>query len=190
MIDLVKKAVVDTPFLAVFIIFWVGAVASLGFCTLARLPVVLGFVGGTSDNKRKAFLLTLNFAAGMVVSFCIIGLLFGMISTNVDRNLVLISKYIFRAMGFLLLTIGLFVSGLLKLSLPHHHHINERFKRLGFVGAFLFGMAFAVMELPGCPCCSSMVLVLASLSLIKANVWYSALIFVSFALGQSLPGDY
>jgi hypothetical protein len=41
MISILQKFLTESPFWAVFVVFWVGAIASLGSCTLVRLPILL-----------------------------------------------------------------------------------------------------------------------------------------------------
>ena len=52
--------------------------------------------------------------------------------------------------------------------------------------AFIFGMLFAFLEMPACPCCGAVLLLIASLIAIKGSLLYSG-VFFSFALGQSVP---
>ena len=45
MTSILQRFLTESPFLAVFVVFWVGAIASLGSCTLVRMPIVLGYSG-------------------------------------------------------------------------------------------------------------------------------------------------
>lgn len=53
--------------------------------------------------------------------------------------------------------------------------------------AFIFGMLFAFLEMPACPCCGAVLLLIASLIALKGSLLYSGVVFFSFALGQSVP---
>ena len=187
MIQTLCKAFTETPILAVFIVLFSGMAASLSSCTLLRLPVVLGIVSGAAESKRKAFFMSLFFSLGLMVSYTLLGIAFGLAS-NFAVKLVTWSKYIFFASGILLFLLGVIISGLIKTKyMQKCRSINNRFQRFGLAGIFLFGILFALVEIPGCPCCGSVLLIIASIIAVKGSVLYSLLIFVSFAVGQSLP---
>jgi cytochrome c biogenesis protein CcdA len=183
----VKTAIATTPLLALLVVFIAGAVGSMGFCTLARLPVVLGFVGGTTASKRSAMHLTWAFIAGMILCFVVIGIVFGLLG-NIGQILIHWTRWIYLLLGLFLLIAGLSIAGLIPLRIfPDHCSTDSALRSKTVWGAFLFGIAFALLETPACPCCSAMILVLASLSLIHPTFIYSLSIFTSFALGQAVP---
>jgi len=187
MTSILQKFLTESPFLAVFVVFWVGTVASLGSCTLVRMPVVLGYVAGASDSRKRSFILVLLFVLGSIFSYTILGILFGAIG-NFAIKLVQISKYIMWVLGILMLLTGLFISGLIKLkAFSSHHHIKSRFRNASFLGAFLFGLIFALLEMPACPCCGAFLIVIAGIVIAKGSIFYSMIIFMSFAMGQSIP---
>ena len=39
MTSILQRFLTESPFLAIFVVFWVGAIASLGSCTLVRMPI-------------------------------------------------------------------------------------------------------------------------------------------------------
>jgi len=187
MTSILQRFLNESPFLAIFVVFWVGAIASMGSCTLVRMPVVLGYVAGTSDSRNKSFLLVLLFVLGSIFSYTVLGLLFGFIG-NFATKLVQASKYIMWLLGVLMLLTGFFISGLIKLKrfFPHHH-VKSKFKNASSFGAFLFGSIFALLEMPACPCCGAFIIVIAGIVIAKGSVFYSMIIFMSFAIGQSVP---
>jgi cytochrome c biogenesis protein CcdA len=181
------KAFTETPILAVFIVMFAGIAASLSSCTIVRLPVVLGIVSGTAESKKKAISLSLFFSLGLMVSYTLMGTAFGLV-TNFAGKLVVWSKYIFFVSGILLFLLGAVIAGLIKVKYAQKcRSIANRFQRFGTMGIFLFGILFAFFEIPGCPCCGPVLLIIASIVAVKGSVLYSLLIFVSFAVGQSLP---
>jgi cytochrome c biogenesis protein CcdA len=103
-------------------------------------------------------------------------------------TIVQVNKYIFYLLGFILLVTGLFVAGLLHIRhLPHMLQFRENFRHVTLIGAFTFGIFFALVEMPTCPCCGGILLMLATLVVTHNLAPYSILIFASFALGQSFP---
>ena len=170
-----------------FLIFLVGALASLSSCTIVRVPVALSFIAGAAESKKKALLITVLFVSGLIVSYTVFGVFLGMVG-RLAYTIVQCNKYIFYLIGFLLFVMGLFISGLVRIKrLPHILQFRESFRHITLIGAFAFGTLFALLEMPTCPTCGGILLMLASLVVTHDLGQFSLLIFVSFALGQSLP---
>ena len=52
-----------------------GLIASISPCSLAMLPIIIGYVGGYSDNKPfKTFLQLVFFILGTAIVFSVIGI--------------------------------------------------------------------------------------------------------------------
>jgi cytochrome c biogenesis protein CcdA len=165
-----------------------GAVASLSSCTIARLSVLLGLVSSTSGPKHRGFFLSIAFSCGLIISYTFIGMLLGAIA-HIASSLVAISRYLYLILGCLMVLGGVFFAGLIPFAAEgigkNCENAVNRVKTLP--SAFIFGILFAFLEMPACPCCGAVLLLIASLIAIKGSGLYSAGVFFSFALGQSLP---
>lgn len=187
----IQQIIIDAfqsgSWLTLVIVFWAGAVLSLSSCTLIRIPVIIGYIGGVSSSKRKAFLITLFFVMGTILSYILLGILLGFIS-GIVADMVKWSRYFYYVVGSFALFFGLQLSGLIDLGIDSHK-IKKRWqpKGTGLTGAFVFGMIFAIFEAPACPCCGPALFIIASHVFIKANYVYAILMFFSYALGQSFP---
>ncbi len=169
------------------IIFWAAAVLSFSSCTLIRIPVVLGYIGGTPGSKRRAFFSVLSFVSGIIVSYIIAGILIGFLS-QFAHSMLRWSRFLYYGFGILLLGIGLGLSGLVNFRFARFKSIDiSRFKNLGLLGAFIFGLIFAFFEAPTCPCCAPALLIIAGLTFFKGKVFYGVIMFFVYALGQSFP---
>ena len=73
MLDTLEKLLIESPILALGVIFWIGAVTSLSSCTAIRLPIVLGYVAGSGQSRKRSLLLTSLFLFGLVASYVAIG---------------------------------------------------------------------------------------------------------------------
>jgi len=170
-----------------FIVFWAAAVLSLASCTIVRIPALIGLIGGASDSKKKAFLLTLSFVAALVLSYTLMGVSFALISGLAPRMMRL-SRFFYYLTAIIVLPIGLQMAGLVKFKF-----FEDLFSRVfqlrysGMLGAFLFGLVFVLFEAPTCPVCGPFLLVIASLGIIKKNFFYCVLLFFVYALGQAFP---
>jgi cytochrome c biogenesis protein CcdA len=164
-----------------------GAVASLSSCTLARLPVLLGLVSSKSKIKHRGFFLSIAFSLGLILSYTFIGMLFGVIA-GAAAKLVAISQYLYLVLGLLMVVAGLFFAGLISFGGGIKAHCETAVKSVNSLpSAFVFGVLFAFLEMPACPCCGAVLLLIASLIAIKGSLLYSGIVFFSFAVGQSLP---
>jgi cytochrome c biogenesis protein CcdA len=187
MVPGIQKLIADTPLLIFFAVFMTGALTSLSSSTIVRVPVALGFIAGATESKKKALFVTFLFIFGLVISCTVLGLFLGMVG-RVAFTIIQCNKYIFYLLGFLLFVFGLFIAGLLKIKrLPSVLQFRESLKHATFFRAFFFGTLFALIEMPTCPASAGLLLMLASLVVTHNLAQYSVLIFVSFALGQSLP---
>jgi thiol:disulfide interchange protein DsbD len=187
LIQTIQQALAETPIIAVLVVFWAGAFASLSSCTIVRVPIVLGYVSGATNSKGKSVLLTLLFISGLTISYTIFGILMGLMG-SLTHSFIQINKYIFWALGIVLFVLGLLVSGLINLKIFRtRFNLTDRFKNATSLGALLFGIVFALIEMPTCPCCGGLMLLIAGIVVAKNLTVYSVLIFISFALGQSFP---
>lgn len=165
-----------------------GAAASLSSCTIARLPVVFGYVAAAAESKKKGIFLSAAFACGLILSYTAAGFLLGAV-TDFAGRLIHISRFLYSFLGIVLIVSGLFFAGLIP-------GIKKWFDRgckapkkqaKTIPSAFIFGIMFAFLEMPACPCCGAVLMVIASFVVLKGSLLYSGLVFFSFAIGQSLP---
>lgn len=172
-----------------FAVFWIGALASLSSCMILRLPVVVGYVGGSGTSKARALILTMLFTLGLASVYVALGVVTAFAGSTIHQ-IVQFNKYIYWLLGGILLISGLLVSGLLSVRvLPKGcRFITAGLASPSYPGAFLFGTLFGMLMMPACPSCGAGLLVLAGVVVAKHMVWSQAVaIFLTFALGQSLP---
>lgn len=174
--------------MALFVIFWIGAITSLSSCTAIRLPIVLGYIGASVHSRKRSLLLTAMFFLGLVVSYMLVGAAAASVGEMVQR-LLHTSKAIFWASGVLLLVAGALISGLIGPGL-----LPGRWQRIGVwmdrtrgAGALAFGLLFGLLTMPACPLCGAGLIVLAGIVADKGLSPYGLAMFASFALGQALP---
>lgn len=187
MISTIDRLIGESPVWALFVVFWIGAVASVSSCTAIRLPVVIGYVAGAGSSKKRAILLTCLFAAGLIVSHVLVGAAM-MTVGGIAGKLLNLNKYLFWFLGVLLIVIGLFVSGMVNVRLlpERWQNLSSRLHKANLAAAGLLGVVFGLLVVPACPCCGAGLLILAGIAVAKKLSVYGLLLFISFALGQSL----
>lgn len=168
------------------LVFSAGIVLSLTSCTLARLPVVIGYVGSDAGRGR-AFVNTVAFTAGMIPTFVALGVVFGMTASMLVRSTIA-STYFFAGFGAIAILIGLHVLGLVRWRLPKLGGLQKaRPERLRTAGAVLLGVCFALIESPVCPCCGPIALLIGAYTIAKGKLALGVGLFFAYAVGQSVP---
>jgi len=168
-------------------IFWTGAVLSFSSCTIVRVPIVMSYVSGASDSKKRAILLTFSFVAALILSYTFLGIIFGFVSSLLT-TMIKWNRYFCYLMGTIAFILGINMAGLVDFGLFKNKQCNmQNFQKKGLLGAFLFGLIFAVFEAPTCPCCGPVLFMIASFIFKKGNLLYAVLLCLSYALGQSFP---
>ena len=189
MIPYIQNILLRGSFLQVLIVTaFAGAVASLSSCTITRLPVLLGLVSSTSQSKHRGFLLTIAFSCGLIISYTFMGIILGAIA-HIASRLIEMSRFLYLILGCLMILGGVFFAGLIPLATETWGTRCEKAVKgvKTLPSAFIFGMLFAFLEMPACPCCGAVLLLIASLIALKGSLLYSGVVFFSFALGQSVP---
>jgi cytochrome c biogenesis protein CcdA len=183
-----ERLLSDSPMLALCIVFWIGAVASLSLCTAIRLPIVLGYVAAVGNSRKRSLLLTALFLAGLVLGYVLIGTAAAFIGGTV-RGLLRASQFVFWATGFVLILVGILASGVIGPGLlPQRlRRISAALDRASPMGALVLGALFGLLTMPACPLCGAGLIVLAG-SVATLNLPLCGVpVFISFALGQGLP---
>ena len=127
--------------IAVFGAFlWGLASILLSPCHLSSIPLIIGFINGRkNETVRKAFLQSLFFGLGILITIAIIGIITGMMGKMLGDTG--IWGYIFLTAFFILF--GLILLDVVKM--PDFDSPNlARFTKKGFLTSFLVGLIFGI----------------------------------------------
>ena len=159
-----------------------GLVASFSPCSLAMLPLIVGYVGGYSDEKSgKTFLQMLFFVFGTAVVFSIIGIvcaLTGKVFVSFAGG------YFGLILASIVMIMGLKLVGVLDFELPVL--VKEMPQGDGhsiFVYPFLLGSVYA---LAGTPCSTPILAAIMAFASLSASLIQSVIMLFLFAVGQGL----
>lgn len=157
-----------------------GVLSSLSPCTVASVPLVVGYVSGYSDGtRRRAFLFALTFVLGTAFAFALIGLTVALVGA------------LFLPMGIfwesLLASFALLAGAslLIGYQIPWNRNrqcgSGTRRHWHGMLGAFLAGlvsgMAFA-------PCATPIVVGILALVGNQQNVLFGSVLMFLYAVGH------
>ncbi len=137
------------PLLAYGASYMGGVVATASPCILASIPLVIGFVGGYAEGRKKqAFFYSVTFVVGLAVVMSILGAMAALMGTMFGQ----VGTYWYFVVAVILMVMGLQLSGLINLKLGGN---AQRFlpRRTGLVGALILGGAVrpgaVALRLPG-----------------------------------------
>jgi len=135
------------PILTAFIL---GLMTAISPCPLATNITAIGFISKDIVSKRKVFINGLVYTLGRAITYTAIGLLFFFGASQFEFS-GFIQEWGERLLGPLLIIIGLFMLGILKLKIPGIDSLSEKMenkKNSGFWGVLLLGIVFALAFCP------------------------------------------
>ncbi|MCL2564628.1 MAG: sulfite exporter TauE/SafE family protein [Defluviitaleaceae bacterium] len=172
---IIRNYVYFAPLLA----FLAGILTSFMPCTLAAIPLVIGYVKGAGgeDDPRKAFKLSFIFAFGMAVSFTAMGAAaatLGMFLGGANRYLHIIGGVLMLLMALQIWEVYTFIPA---------SNLVSKSSRKGYLGALIAGMLIGLL---GSACATPVLVVLLAMVARGANPLFGILCLFLFALGHGI----
>lgn len=159
-----------------------GLLASISPCSLAMLPIIIGYVGGYSkESPAKIFLQMIFFVFGSSLVFALIGI----ICALTGRVFVSVAPmYFILLLASLLMVMGLNIVGVLDFNMPVIiKEIPQSSGRNMVLYPILIGAIFA---LAGTPCSTPILAGIMAFASMSSNIMYAVLMLFMFSLGQGL----
>ncbi|MCX7995808.1 MAG: cytochrome c biogenesis protein CcdA [candidate division WOR-3 bacterium] len=133
------KALEQTPLIAISASFLWGILSIvLSPCHLASIPLVVGYISEQCRiSVKRAFIISLIFAFGILASICVVGLLtalLGRMLGDIGRT----GNYIVAILFFI---IGLHLVGIIPLPFSGG---STGISKKGILGAFIIGLVFGI----------------------------------------------
>ena len=157
-----------------------GLVASLSPCSLAMLPIIVGYVGGYSDAKpAKTFMQLLFFIFGSAIVFSVIGIICAVTGkvfvSFAGGYFSLLIASIVMIMGLKLIGVLDFELPMLVKELPQNDGTNT------FLHPILLG---GVVALAGTPCSTPILAAIMAFASLSASLTQAVIMLFLFSLGQ------
>ena len=168
--------------LMLFASFAGGVIASISPCSLAMLPIIVGYIGGYSkETPFRTFIQLCCFIFGTAIVFSIIGIICA-ITGNVFASA--LGGYFTIAMASLLLVMGLKILGILEFEMPVLiKSMPQNTTNSLFLYPVLLGITFALV---GTPCSTPILAGIMAFAAMGKNLMFAILMLFLFALGQGL----
>lgn len=140
----------ETSQFPVFTAFILGLMTAISPCPLATNITAIGFISKDIVSQRKVFINGVVYTLGRAISYTVIGLLFFFGASQFEFA-GFFQEWGEKLLGPLLIIIGLFMLGILKLKIPGIGSLTEKMENKsnsGFWGVLLLGIVFALAFCP------------------------------------------
>ena len=157
-----------------------GLIASVSPCSLSMLPLIVGYVGGYSDEKpAKTFVQMMFFVLGASIVFSIIGIICALTGKIFVGN-----PYFSLIVASIILIMGLNIVGVLEFQMPVLiKEIPQNNFNNDFLYPILLGAVFAII---GTPCSTPILASIMAFASMSANIVQAVIMLFLFSLGQGL----
>jgi cytochrome c-type biogenesis protein len=172
----------EVSVVAVLLTFLGGIVTSLGPCNVATIPLIMGYVGGsTSLSRWRSFSLSLAFALGLALTFMLLGIVASLVGGLIGGSTRL-WYYLVAGICFL---IGLQMLGVISIPVPLWlSGLREKVGLKGVPGALALGL---VSGLVASQCAKPVMAAILTYVMAKGALIYGAVLLFVYALGRGVP---
>lgn len=159
-----------------------GVLASISPCSLAMLPLIIGYVGGYSkETPFRTFLQLCCFILGTAIVFTLIGIACALTGSVFASAM---GGYFTLLVASLLLVMGLKLIGILEFETPTIiKAMPQNTTNSIFVYPVLLGITFA---LAGTPCSTPILAGIMAFAAMGKNIALAIIMLFLFALGQGV----
>ncbi len=159
-----------------------GLIASISPCSLAMLPIIIGYVGGYSDNKPfKTFLQLVFFIMGTAIVFSVIGIICAV------TGKVFVSaggSYFSIIIASIVMVMGLKLVGFLDFDIPV---LIKEMPKGDSHSIFFYPLILGgVFALAGTPCSTPILAAIMAFASLSASLIQAVIMLFLFSLGQGL----
>lgn len=157
-----------------------GLISSISPCSLSMLPLIIGYIGGYSDEKPlKTLLQMIVFVIGSGIVFSIIGAICALTGKMFIGN-----PYFALIVASIVMIMGLKILGFLEFDLPP---IIKEIPTNEFNNDFLYPLILgAVFALIGTPCSTPILASIMAFASISAKISSAVIMLFLFSIGQGL----
>ena len=155
-----------------------GVLTSITPCALSSVPLVIGYVGGTSGNEpKRAFRLSIVFSLGMAFTFTILGTTASLLGRLLGSS----NKWWYFVLGILMVMMALQTWEVFQF-IPSTY-LTSRNTKKGYAGAMIAGILGGIFS---SPCATPVLVVLLGLVARSGNVTWGILLLLCYSIGHSV----
>ncbi len=155
-----------------------GVITSFTPCSLASVPLIIGYVGNKSETTtKKAFKLSCVFALGTAITYTILGV----VASLAGQMLAFVGNWWYLVIGILLIIMALQFIGLIDI-LPKNNLLNKN-KKKGYLGAVIAGMLAGLFS---SPCSTPVLIVLLAIVGQQGSLILGISLLLLYSIGHSI----
>ncbi len=157
-----------------------GLISSVSPCSLSMLPLIIGYIGGYSEEKPlKTLVQMIFFVIGASIVFSVIGII-----CAITGKIFIGNPYFALIVSSIILIMGLNILGVLDFQLPV---LIKEIPKNNLNNEFLYPMLLgAVFALIGTPCSTPILASIMAFATMGAKISYAVIMLFLFSLGQGL----
>lgn len=178
LLDHLSTLIQSSGWLAPLLALLAGVLTSFTPCSLSSIPLVIGYVGGTGQkDTKRAFRLSLTFAAGAAVTFTVLGVIASLAGRLMGNG----ARWWYIVLGVLMVLMALQTWGIFEI-IPSSYLISKNTKR-GYVGAFIAGILGGVFS---SPCSTPVLIALLAIVAGKGSILWGILLLLLYSIGHGI----
>ncbi len=177
-LEALSSAITANVWLAPVLALLAGILTSVTPCALTSVPLVIGYVGGIgAKDTKRAFLLSAVFAAGMAVTFTVLGAAASLLGRLMQGA----GSWWYLLLGILMLLMALQTWEIFNF-IPSTFTLNRSTRR-GFLGAFFTGILGGFFS---SPCATPVLIVLLAVVAKEGSLIFGILLLLLYSIGHSV----
>lgn len=177
--ETIPRMMQEVSLLTFLVVFTGGIVTSISPCILSMIPVMIGYIGGYSEQSRlKGFLMSFAFVLGLSVTFALLGLIAALLGKIFGQ----VGSFWYYMIALVAILMGLQLIGVIEISFPTLKKMPVRGR--GLLPSFLMGMLFGLVA---SPCATPVLAVIMTYIAAQGNLPVGAGLLFVYGLGHGLP---
>jgi cytochrome c-type biogenesis protein len=177
-LESLSELITKSGWLAPLLALLAGVLTSFTPCSLSSIPLVIGYVGGTGQkDTKRAFWLSVTFAAGAAVTFTALGVIASMAGKLMGTS----ASWWYIVLGVLMILMALQTWGIFEI-IPSSYLISKNTKK-GFVGAFIAGILGGIFS---SPCSTPVLIALLAIVAGKGSILWGILLLLLYSIGHGI----
>lgn len=173
-----SSVITESGWLAPVLALAAGILTSFTPCALSGIPLIVGYVGGTGQrDTRKAFWLSVTFAAGAAVTFTVLGVVASLAGKLIGTS----ASWWYIILGVLMVLMALQTWGIFEI-IPSSYLVSKN-KKKGLIGAFIAGILGGVFS---SPCATPVLVALLAIVAGKGNILWGILLLLLYSIGHGI----
>lgn len=178
LLENLAKLITQSGWIAPLLALVAGILTSFTPCSLSAIPLVIGYVGGTSQrDTKRAFWLSATFVGGTAVTFTTLGVVASIAGRLVGTS----ASWWYIILGILMVLMALQTWGIFEI-IPSSYLISKSTKK-GFIGAFFAGILGGVFS---SPCSTPVLIALLAIVAGKGSILWGVLLLLLYSLGHGI----